>query len=212
MAEAQPIIVIKKKINHGGHHGGAWKVAYADFVTAMMALFIVLWLLNSSVQVRKAISAYFRDPLGTGNFSGTSSAGNGEALNVTKDDMVIMASEVGVLDIPAEDILVKERLHPGKIFLVDTAKGRIAAVYGGKCVENFTQAVARCIVGEQLLRVAKRYKPVLTVHDAVACVAPEAEAEEAEQYVIECMSWRPRWAGTLPLACEAGRGASYGDC
>lgn len=93
-----------------------------------------------------------------------------------------------------------------------TAKGRIAAVYGGKCVENFTQAVARCIVGEQLLRVARRYKPVLTVHDAVACVAPEAEAEEAEKYVVECMSWRPRWAGTLPLACEAGRGASYGDC
>jgi flagellar motor protein MotB len=63
MAEnLQPIIIIKKKVNHGGHHGGAWKVAYADFVTAMMALFIVLWLLNSSEQVRKAVSAYFQDP------------------------------------------------------------------------------------------------------------------------------------------------------
>ncbi len=60
-----PIYVIKKKVNHAGHHGGAWKVAYADFVTAMMALFIVLWLLNSSEQVRKAVSAYFLDPSGT---------------------------------------------------------------------------------------------------------------------------------------------------
>lgn len=93
-----------------------------------------------------------------------------------------------------------------------SSRGRVVAVYGGKCVENFTQAVARCVVGEQLLRIAKRYKPVLTVHDAVACVAPEEEAEEAQRYVEECMSWRPRWAGSLPLACEAGRGASYGDC
>jgi len=93
-----------------------------------------------------------------------------------------------------------------------TSRGRIVAVYGGKCVENFTQAVARCVVGEQMLRIAKRYTPVLTVHDAVACIAPEEEAEEAQRYVEECMSWRPRWAGTLPLACEAGRGASYGDC
>jgi chemotaxis protein MotB len=48
----RPIIIIKKKASHDGHHGGAWKVAYADFVTAMMALFIVLWLLNTSKPVR----------------------------------------------------------------------------------------------------------------------------------------------------------------
>jgi chemotaxis protein MotB len=82
-----PIIIIKKKGGHGGHHGGAWKVAYADFVTAMMALFIVLWLLNSSVQVRKAVSAYFLDPSGTGNLSGSASAGTGESVSVSKDDM-----------------------------------------------------------------------------------------------------------------------------
>ncbi len=80
--QGPPIIIIRKKVAHGGHHGGAWKVAYADFVTAMMALFIVLWLLNSSVQVRKAISAYFRDPSGTGKFSGSASAGTGEAVSV----------------------------------------------------------------------------------------------------------------------------------
>lgn len=92
------------------------------------------------------------------------------------------------------------------------SRGRIVAVYGGKCVENFTQAVARCIIAEQMRKIAKRYKVVLTVHDAIACVAPESEAEAAQAYVEECMSWRPVWAGGLPLACEAGRGASYGDC
>ena len=55
-------IVIKKKKGHGGHHGGAWKVAYADFVTAMMALFIVLWIVGQSATVKQAISAYFKDP------------------------------------------------------------------------------------------------------------------------------------------------------
>ncbi len=82
-----PIIIIRKKASHGGHHGGAWKVAYADFVTAMMALFIVLWLLNSSVQVRKAISAYFQDPSGSGANSGSASAGTGETVSVGQDDM-----------------------------------------------------------------------------------------------------------------------------
>jgi chemotaxis protein MotB len=82
-----PIIIKKKKGGHGGHHGGAWKVAYADFVTAMMALFIVLWLMNSSVQVRKAISAYFRDPSGSGKLAGSASAGTGETVSVTKDNM-----------------------------------------------------------------------------------------------------------------------------
>jgi chemotaxis protein MotB len=85
--QVQPIIIIKKKVNHGGHHGGAWKVAYADFVTAMMALFIVLWLLNSSEPVKESISAYFNDPSGNGKLKGSSSAGAGEAMAVNKDNM-----------------------------------------------------------------------------------------------------------------------------
>jgi chemotaxis protein MotB len=89
-----PIIVIKKKVNHGGHHGGAWKVAYADFVTAMMALFIVLWLLNSSEQVRKAVSAYFLDPSGTGAHSGSASTGTGETVSVAKDDMALLKEKL----------------------------------------------------------------------------------------------------------------------
>ena len=85
--DGPPIIIIRKKAGHAGHHGGAWKVAYADFVTAMMALFIVLWLLNSNVQVRKAISAYFQDPSGSGANSGSASAGTGETVSVGQDDM-----------------------------------------------------------------------------------------------------------------------------
>lgn len=87
MAELAPIIVKKKKGGHGGHHGGAWKVAYADFVTAMMALFMVLWLMNSSDQVKKAVGGYFKDPTGTGKLTGSAMAGSGESLSIAKDDM-----------------------------------------------------------------------------------------------------------------------------
>jgi chemotaxis protein MotB len=83
-----PIIIIKKKGGHGGHHGGAWKVAYADFVTAMMALFIVLWLLSSASKSAKiAISGYFKDPSGTAANLGTTLAGTGENIQLTKQDM-----------------------------------------------------------------------------------------------------------------------------
>lgn len=82
-----PIIIVKKKVSHGGHHGGAWKVAYADFVTAMMALFIVLWLLSSSEQVKKAVGGYFQDPKGYGKQTGSTLAGDGESLSVTKREM-----------------------------------------------------------------------------------------------------------------------------
>jgi chemotaxis protein MotB len=85
-AKTQPIIVIKKKGGHAGHHGGAWKVAYADFVTAMMALFIVLWLMSSSEQVKKAVAGYFNDPKGTANLLGTTMAGNGEAVTTERGD------------------------------------------------------------------------------------------------------------------------------
>jgi DNA polymerase len=92
------------------------------------------------------------------------------------------------------------------------SKGMPVYIYGGKVVENVCQAVARQVVGEQMLRIGKKYKVVLTVHDAVACIAPIEEQEQAQRYVEECMSWRPKWAQTLPLACESGVGASYGDC
>jgi chemotaxis protein MotB len=82
-----PFIIVKKKVAHGGHHGGAWKVAYADFVTAMMALFIVLWLLNSSKQVREAVGGYFKDPSGISKKVGNGETGAADNFFVTKDNM-----------------------------------------------------------------------------------------------------------------------------
>ena len=92
-----------------------------------------------------------------------------------------------------------------------TRKGA-TKTYGGKVIENLCQAIARCVIAEQMTLIAKRYKVVLTVHDAVACIAPKNEAEEAKAYVEQCMRSRPQWCVDLPLNCEAGYGESYGDC
>ena len=82
-AKTQSIIVIKKKGGHGGHHGGAWKVAYADFVTALMSLFIVLWLMGQSDPVKKAVAGYFNDPRGTGSLLGTTMTGTGMGIGAS---------------------------------------------------------------------------------------------------------------------------------
>ncbi len=87
MATTSQPIIIKRSAGHGGHHGGAWKVAYADFVTAMMALFIVLWLMNSSKKIQEAVGGYFKDPTGTGKMAGSTQAGRGNQATVSKDNM-----------------------------------------------------------------------------------------------------------------------------
>jgi len=88
MSQEQPIYVIKKIVKGGGHHGGAWKVAYADFVTAMMAFFMVLWLLSASEQVQKAVGGYFSDPTGSGKQVGTTESGfGGETVSLAANDM-----------------------------------------------------------------------------------------------------------------------------
>jgi chemotaxis protein MotB len=90
----RPIIVIKKKAAHGAHHGGAWKVAYADFVTAMMSLFIVLWLLNTSPQIKKAVAGYFNDPAGSGRETGTKSPGADESISIDQKNVVDLKKEI----------------------------------------------------------------------------------------------------------------------
>lgn len=91
-----------------------------------------------------------------------------------------------------------------------TRMGR-TRIYGGKVVENVTQALARLIIGEQMLRISKRYKVVLTVHDSIVCCVPDEEAETCKAYVEECMRWVPAWAEGLPVDCEAGIGKNYGE-
>jgi chemotaxis protein MotB len=107
-AKAQPIIVIKKKSGgHGGHNGGAWKVAYADFVTAMMSLFIVLWLMGSSEKVKKAVAGYFNDPKGTANLLGTTMSGDGVAVTTQVNENMKRLKEKLEAEIKAKAELEK---------------------------------------------------------------------------------------------------------
>lgn len=85
-------------------------------------------------------------------------------------------------------------------------------VWGGGVVENIVQGLARCIVAEQMLMIGARYRPSLTVHDSVVCIAPEDEAEEAIKFIVQCMNTQPEWAHGLPITCEATFGKSYGEC
>jgi DNA polymerase len=130
----------------------------------------------------------------------------------------------GCISISAEGILMPNGLYQrypnlrkvrdkdGKDqYIYDSRKGAVK-LYGGKLTENICQGLARCIIGEQLIKISRKYRVVLTVHDAVACVAPKEEAQEAMAYVMECMRFVPSWAEGIPLNCEAGIGESYGDC
>ena len=100
-------------------------------------------------------------------------------------------------------------------YVYDTKKGKAIIpnrIYGGKVVENVCQALARIIIGDQMLVIAKKYKVAMTVHDAIACVVPENEVDSAKEFVELCMRIRSDWCTELPLNCEAGSGVSYGDC
>jgi chemotaxis protein MotB len=91
----RPIYIIKKKVQAAdAHHGGAWKVAYADFVTAMMALFIVLWLMSADESVKKEIASFFNNPSGVGNQTGTNVAGSGTAIEIPKEDMAKLREKI----------------------------------------------------------------------------------------------------------------------
>ena len=85
-------------------------------------------------------------------------------------------------------------------------------IYGGKVVENVCQAIARCVMAEQMLRISKKYRVLLTVHDSVVCCVADAELNEAAAYVAECMRWTPKWAKGLPVEGDVQVGKNYGDC
>jgi DNA polymerase len=102
------------------------------------------------------------------------------------------------------------RMSNGK-YIYDSRKG-VVNIWGGAMVENIVQALARIIVGEQMLKLQERYRPVLTVHDAAVCVVPRPEIEEGMAFITQVMSTPPEWAAGLPVACEAKYGESYGEC
>jgi chemotaxis protein MotB len=124
-----PTIIIRKKAAHGGHHGGAWKVAYADFVTAMMALFIVLWLMNTSKPVQEAISGYFRDPSGTSSKVGSDLKGPAsvvvkkESMEDLKKDIEKSLSEVPDFEKLKSHIVLTITSEGLRIELTESAKG-----------------------------------------------------------------------------------------
>jgi DNA polymerase len=145
-------------------------------------------------------------------------------VNMSRGDSAPMG-RAGVLEVVPEETAIRlpsglllryddlrfTETEKGIEFHYQTRKGR-TRIYGGKVIENVCQAIARCIIAEQMLRIGKRYKVVLTVHDAIAIVCRDIEVEEAKLYVEESMRWVPAWATGLPLNCEAGAGKSYGDC
>jgi DNA polymerase len=146
-----------------------------------------------------------------------------EALRCMMRGMTMKLGKDGLLTVNDKGILLPNGLHiyyNGLAEVIENDKRQFTyqtrngpnKIYGGKVVENFTQAIARCIIGDQMLKIAKRYKVVLTVHDAIGIVARQEEADEARAYVESCMRWVPSWAEGLPVNCESGMGLSYGDC
>jgi DNA polymerase len=153
----------------------------------------------------------------------------GNALGAIANGQSAPLGRAGVLDVEgANGIRLPNGLYikypnlrrwtndAGKEELVyDTKKGRATIpnrIYGGKVIENVCQALARIAIGEQMLLIAKKYKVVMTVHDAIACVVPTDEAETAREFVEIAMRIRPKWAPDLPLNCESGVGRTYGEC
>jgi DNA polymerase len=125
-----------------------------------------------------------------------------QALSVTKSGFLLPSGlHLNYADLQEDD----------EGYTYKSRRGRIK-IYGGKVVENVCQALARCVIGEQMLKISEKYKVALTVHDAVMAVVKEEEKDEALAYIEECMNYRPSWALTLPLACEIGVGKSYGEC
>ena len=138
--------------------------------------------------------------------------GRGGILKIEGSDGILLPNTL-YLRYPNLRLIENEE---GKSELVyDTKKGKAVLktrIYGGKVIENVCQALARIVIGEQMLMVAKKYRVVMTVHDAIACIVPTEEVERAVEYVEMCMRMRPSWGTELPLNCEAGFGESYGDC
>lgn len=146
---------------------------------------------------------------------------NNQQTFLGRDDLLAVEGTKGIklpngLYIRYPNLRMHTAEEGGKSELVyDTRRGKQTVpnrIYGGKVVENVCQALARIIIGEQMLLVAKKYRVVMTVHDAIACLVPEMEIDNGVEYVELCMKIRPSWAPELPLNCEAGHGYSYGDC
>jgi DNA polymerase len=132
------------------------------------------------------------------------------SYSIGKHD-VLFVSDTGIHLPNGLRIRYKNLRNEDNKIVYDSRKGRVS-IWGGAMVENVVQALARIIVGEQMLKINKRYRPVLTVHDAAVIIAPKNELNEALAFITQVMSTPPSWAEGLPVACEAKHGESYGEC
>lgn len=144
-------------------------------------------------------------------------------VNWTKDSKSIYYGEHKCVSINKEGLLLPNGLYirypnlrlnteeSKSYYEYDSRRGSVQ-IWGGALVENVVQALARIVVGEQMLKIKSRYEVALTVHDAAVVVVPENEIDEAIAYIVECMSTPPAWAKGLPVACEAKYARSYGEC
>ena len=96
-------------------------------------------------------------------------------------------------------------------FVYKSRRGKVG-IWGGSVVENVVQALARIVIGEQMLAISDQYRALLTVHDAIVCVAPKKESQEALDFMMKQMSIPPQWGKDLPITCEGGFADNYGDC
>jgi len=141
---------------------------------------------------------------------------NGVSVPLGRNGVLEVVADKSAIKLPSDllmryDDLQAEQTDKGFQFTYNTRRGR-NYIYGGKVIENVCQGIARCIIGEQMLKIAKRYNVVLTVHDSIVCCVKDSEVQEAQSYIEECMRWTPEWAEGLPINCESGTGKSYGEC
>lgn len=141
---------------------------------------------------------------------------DGNLTELGREGVLEVCPELFAIKLPSGllmryDELSAEQGERGSEYTYKTRKGR-TRLYGGKLIENVCQAIARCVIAEQMLKISKRYKVVLTVHDSVACCVLAEQEVEARAYMEECMRWLPVWAKGLPIDCESGTGQAYGDC
>ena len=140
----------------------------------------------------------------------------GDVVTFGRNDLLVPDPDVPGVRLPnglliRYDGLRAQQGEKGVEYVYDTRKGP-TRIYGGKVVENVTQALARIIIGEQMLRINKRYRVVLTVHDSIVCCVRDEEVDECRAFVESVMRWTPTWAEGLPVDCESGVGKNYGDC
>jgi len=147
---------------------------------------------------------------------------NGDTLHIGKEGVLkVLGAERGILlpsgltlrydDLASEKGEINDFGERAIEYSYKTRRGR-TRIYGGKVTENICQAIARCIIGEQMLQISKRCHVVLTVHDSVVVCVKDEDVPELRAFVEERMRWTPDWAAGLPINCESAIGKSYGDC